>query len=66
MRDRQGCLEGLLEMFFLNTLFDWLQSRFGFGRGCSCSGCGCGIILLIVFLLLLCQIVTGTNWGKVF
>ncbi len=25
MRDRQGCLAGLLELFLLNTLFDWLQ-----------------------------------------
>jgi hypothetical protein len=36
MRDRQGCLAGLLELFMLNALFDWLQRQFGFGRGCSC------------------------------
>jgi hypothetical protein len=64
VRDRQGCLAGLLELFFLNALFDWLQERFGFGRGCSCSGIGCGVILLCLFLFFLCQIVTGTNWLK--
>ncbi len=65
-RRNQGCLEGLLELFLLNTLFDWLQRRFGFGRGCSCGGCGCGIIMLIIFVLLVCQVVLGTNWGKLY
>jgi hypothetical protein len=60
--DRQGCLASLLEMFLLNNLFDWLQRQFGFGKGCSCSGCGCGVIMLIVFILLACQILTGTDW----
>ena len=66
MRERQGCLEGLLELLLLDTLFDWLERRFGFGRGCSCSGCGCGIILLIVFILFACSILTGTNWVKLY
>jgi hypothetical protein len=66
MNDRQGCLEGLLELILLDKVFDWLQRQFGFGRGCSCSGCGCGIIMLIVFILLACQVLTGTNWGKLY
>jgi len=57
-------LAGLLELFLLNWLFDWLQKRFGFGRGCSCSGLGCGVILLIIFVVLACQIILGTNWFK--
>ncbi len=57
---RQGCLQGILELFLLNALFDWLQQRFGFGRGCS--GFGCGIILLIVFICLACSVLTNTNW----
>ncbi|MEW5717016.1 MAG: hypothetical protein AB1817_00155 [Chloroflexota bacterium] len=65
MRDRQGCLAGLFELFLLNTVFDWLQRNFGFGKGCSCSGIGCGIIFFCIFLFFLCQIVTGTNWLKV-
>ncbi len=64
MRDRQGCLEGLFELFLLNAAFDWLQSRFGFGRGASCSGVGCGVILLVVFLVFLCNICLGTNWVR--
>jgi hypothetical protein len=59
---RQGCLQGLLELFLLDAIFNWLEARFGFGRGCSCGGCGCGIILLIVFILLACSIIGGTNW----
>ncbi len=59
---RQGCLQGLLELFLLDTLFNWMEQRFGFGRGCSCSGCGCGLIMLVVFILLACSIITGTNW----
>lgn len=59
---RQGCLQGLLELFLLDALFNWLEARFGLGRGCSCGGCGCGIILLIIFLLLVCSIVFNTNW----
>ncbi len=67
MRERQGCLEGLLELFLLNTVFDWMERRFGFGRGCSCSGCGCGIIMLVIFVVLACQIIFGgTNWGKLY
>ena len=62
--DRRGCLAGLLELFLLNTLFDWLQKNFGFGRGCS--GCGCGIIFLILFILFACGIISGTDWFKLF
>ena len=60
--NRPGCLAGLLKLFLLDRLFDWLQSRFGFGRGCS--GCGCGVILLILFVLLACGILTGTDWFR--
>jgi hypothetical protein len=65
MRDRQGCLSGLLELAFLNWIFDWLQDRFGFGRGVSCTGCGCGLILLILFIILAFSIVTGTDWTHI-
>ena len=62
MRNRQGCLAGLLEFFLLDKLFNWLERRFGFGRGCSCSGFGCGIILLFLFIIFACSIFTHTNW----
>jgi hypothetical protein len=65
MRKRPGCLTGLLELAFLNWIFDALQKRFGFGRGCSCSGMGCGVILLLVFLLVACSILSGTDWGHI-
>lgn len=61
---RQGCLAGLLELFLLNRVFDWLQGRFGFGRGVSCTGCGCGVILAIIFAILACGILTNTDWMK--
>ncbi|MGE5140803.1 MAG: hypothetical protein ACM3JD_15155 [Rudaea sp.] len=57
---RQGCLQGLLELFLLNTLFDWLQKNFGFGRGCL--GIPCGLLLLCVFVVLVLSVCTGTNW----
>ncbi len=57
---RQGCLQGLLELFLLNTLFDWLQRRFGFGRGCT--GIPCGILLLCIFIVIALSICSGTNW----
>ena len=63
MKDRPGCLTGLLELAFLNWIFDALQDRFGFGKGCSCSGLGCGVILLLVFFLIACSILGGTDWG---
>lgn len=66
MRDRNGCLEGLLELFLLTAAFDWLEARFGFGRGCSCSGCGCGVILLVLFVILACNIVAGTDWTRLY
>jgi hypothetical protein len=64
MRERPGCLSGLLRLAFLNLLFDWLQERFGFGRGASCTGCGCGLILLFIFLVLACSIASGTEWFR--
>lgn len=66
MRERQGCLAGLLKLFLLDKLFDWLQARFGFGRGFSCTGIGCGLILLIVFVALACGTVTNTDWTRLF
>jgi hypothetical protein len=66
MRNRQGCLAGLLELFLLDRLFVWLERRFGFGRGCSCTGCGCGLILLIVFVAAALSIFTNTNWLRPF
>lgn len=66
MKNRQGCLAGLFELFLLDKLFDWLQKRFGFGRGCSCSGVGCGFLLLIIFAILACGALTNTNWFKLF
>jgi hypothetical protein len=62
--DRQGCLEGLLELFFLSAAFDWLQQRYGLGRGCSCTGLGCGVLLAIIFIFLFCSIVTRTDWFR--
>ena len=64
MNNRSGCLLGLLKLFMLDKLFDWLQARFGFGRGCS--GCGCGVILLIIFLILAGSIIFGTDWFRLF
>lgn len=62
MNNRPGCLSGLLKLFLLDTLFDWLQNRFGFGRGCS--GFGCGVILLVIFICLACSIFSGTDWSQ--
>ena len=61
---RQGCLAGLLELFLLNQLFDWLQRQYGFGRGVW--GCGCGFILLILFICLSCTIFGNTDWFRLF
>jgi len=62
MRNRPGCLSGLLKLFVLDWLFDFLQERFGFGKGLSCTGCGCGIILLVIFVILSCSVIAGTDW----
>lgn len=65
MKQRQGCLEGLFELFMLNLIFDWLQDHFGWGRGFSCVGCGCGFLLFIIFILLACNIIFSTDWFRV-
>lgn len=59
--DDPGCLGGLLRLFALGWIFDWLQDNVGFGQG-GCAGCGCGAILLIVFVVLACGIIFNTNW----
>jgi hypothetical protein len=64
--NRPGCLAGLLELFLLDKLFDWLQRRFGFGRGCSCTGVGCGFILLILFLAFACGTINNVDWTRLF
>ena len=64
MKNRQGCLAGLLELFLLDKLFNWLQRRFGFSRGCS--GFGCGLIFLVIAILLACAVITRTNWLHLF
>jgi hypothetical protein len=61
MNNRRGCLSGLLELFLLDKVFDWLQGRFGTGRG-GCAGCGCGLILMIIFVLLAFSVLFNTNW----
>ena len=65
MRDRQGCLAGLLQLFLLDKLFDWLQKNVGFGRS-GCFGFGCGMILLVLFVLFACGILTNTDWLSLF
>ena len=62
MNDRPGCLSGLLKLFLLDKLFDFLQDRFGFGRGCSCTGCGCGLILLFLSIAFTLSVIFSTNW----
>ena len=58
---RQGCLSGLLKLFLLDKLFDWLQERFGHKSG-SCMGCGCGFVMMIIFIMLAASIIFGTDW----
>jgi hypothetical protein len=63
LRDRPGCLAGLLKLFLLQKVYDWLQANFGFGRGCL--GAGCGIIFFILFVAFGCSIIFGTNWFRI-
>ena len=62
---RPGCLSGLLKLFLLDKLFDWLQRKFGYRSG-SCMGCGCGLILMVIFIWLAASIIFGTNWFRLF
>lgn len=62
---RPGCLSGLMKLFLLDKLFDWLQERFGYKNG-SCLGCGCGLILTIIFIMIATSIIFGTNWLRLF
>jgi len=60
---RPGCLSGILKLFLLDKVFDWLQRRFGYKSG-SCMGCGCGFVMLIIFLYLAASIIFGTDWFR--
>ena len=64
MNDNPGCLSGLLKLFLLDKLFDFLQQRFGFGRGVSCTGCGCGLILLALSIFFTCSVIFNTDWFR--
>jgi hypothetical protein len=61
MNDRPGCLSGLLKLFLLDALTDWLQKKFGFGRGGFC-GCGCGFLIFIFSCLVGVSVLLGTDW----
>ena len=65
MSERRGCLGGLLELFLLTSLFNWMQENFGFGRGCSCTGIGCGLVLLFLFACAFCSIVFNVDWTQI-
>jgi hypothetical protein len=56
---RSGCLGGLLQIFLLTWVFDWLQKRFGWGRGCSCGGVGCGFFLALLFFWMILATIAG-------
>jgi len=62
---RQGCLAGLLKLFLLDKVFDWLQERFGYKSG-SCMGCGCGVVMLVIFIMIATSIIFGTDWFRLF
>jgi hypothetical protein len=59
----QGCLSGLLKLFFLDKIYGWFQRRFGYGSG-SCMGCGCGTIFFLIFIWLFISIIFGTDWFR--
>ncbi len=61
MNQNPGCLSGLLKLFLIDAIFDFLQSKFGFKRG-GCCGCGCGVILLILSTALACGVLFNTEW----
>ncbi len=63
MNDRPGCLSGLLKLFLIDAIFDFLQEKFGYGRG-GCCGCGCGTLLFILSCLLTLSVLFGTDWLK--
>ncbi len=60
LEERPGCLSGILKLFALGAIYDWLQDNVGFGRGCW--GAPCGIILFILLIVFGCSIIFGTNW----
>ncbi len=60
VQERPGCLAGILKLFALGAVYEWLQRNVGFGRGCL--GAPCGIILFILLIVFGCSIIFGTNW----
>jgi hypothetical protein len=60
-----GCLSGLLKLFLLDKVIDFLQARFGFGRQTSCASVGCGVIIFIIGLIFTCSILFNTNWTEI-
>lgn len=63
-RPGPGCLTGLIKLFLLDKIYNWLQRTIGFKHG-GCIGCGCGTILFILFIIILISILTGTNWFEI-
>ncbi|MFO7586284.1 MAG: hypothetical protein R6W69_16270 [Anaerolineales bacterium] len=61
MNQNPGCLSGLLKLFLIDTIAQFMQRKFGLKRG-GCCGCGCGVIIFIIATTLICLTVFGTNW----
>jgi hypothetical protein len=60
---RSGCLSGLMKLFLLDKVYDWLQERFGYKQG-GCVGCGCGVILMVIFGIIAISVIFGTDWFR--
>ncbi len=60
--DKQGCLSGLLQLFFVKKAYDWSQRRFGYGNGCFGLGCGC--VLVIIFVIVVFGILFNTDFTR--
>jgi hypothetical protein len=61
MNQNPGCLSGLLKLFLIDTIAQFMQRKFGVGRG-GCCGCGCGVVIFIIATTLICSTLLGTNW----
>ena len=64
MRDRQGCLWGLLQLFLLDNSSTGCRGRRLQARRLRRSGCGA--ILMVIFLVLAVGIICNTDWFSLF
>ncbi|MBQ6519367.1 MAG: hypothetical protein IJI14_11650 [Anaerolineaceae bacterium] len=59
--DNPGCLSGILQLFLISKVYNWLQETFGAKKG-GCCGCVIGVVLFFIMIAVVLRVVFNVDW----